>query len=135
MDLRFRLVDQRFDLVDARFSSLLDILEARFVGVESRIDTKFAAFETKLAGVDTKIDSLRSELRANLAESQRHMIQWMVGTLSSVDLAERTYSTTSFFGVRSACTRPAIEARSSTSATKNATVAAWSALRPNSLNP
>lgn len=45
------------------------------------------------------------------------------------------YSTISSFGVRTRWTTPAMDARNSTKATMNATVAACSAFRPNSLKP
>ena len=56
MDLRFRLVDTRFE-------ALLEVLDARF------------------AQVDRRFDAVEARMDAKIEASQRHMIQWTVGTM------------------------------------------------------
>ena len=111
MDLRFQVVDQRFatfearidatidgvesglgariDALDAKIDALGSRLDAKIDALGSRLDTRIDALDAKIDGVESRldaklgarIDTLHAELRADIAASQRHLIQWMVGTM------------------------------------------------------
>ena len=61
--LRFAAVDLQFDAIDHRFDA---------------IDHRFEASDERMEGMETR---LRSDLRADIADLHRSMIQWTVGTM------------------------------------------------------